>query len=77
MIQSFDHETLKYFEVVNQDFVKAQTDKLETTSFKSQSSVFTQHPLSVATLYLHNFYHTWPHSPTDQMVSCQGVGGHL
>ena len=74
MVQSFDHEALQYFEQINSEFIKEQALQIEIASTVSQ---FTQHPLNVATLYLHNFYSTDKHSPIEEMVSMQGCGGHL
>lgn len=76
MIQSFDFDVLTEAEKINSEFIANNSNKMETSSIFSRQSQFTQHPLNVATLYLHNYYHYIPRSPTHEMIN-QGCGGHL
>lgn len=77
LISSFDHQALREMERINQDFISVQTSETSSAlSLMSRQSQFTQHPLNIATLYLHNFYHWIACPPLTEMVT-QGCGANM
>ena len=79
LVSSFDHDVLREMKSLNAEYIQDQSNKLETSSIlslMSRQSQFQQHPLNVATLYLHNFYHYYKRSPNNEMIT-QGCGGNL